>query len=384
MRRIRFLTAGESHGKGLVVIIEGIPYGLPISRGDIKRELKRRREVYGRSERMKIEEDEPEILSGVRFGKTIGSPISVLIRNVEWEKWKDIMREEEGEWERLKTPRPGHADYAGVIKYGTGDIRPIMERASARETVMRVVAGAFAKKFLREFGIEIKSRTLSIGGIWAEGGWDVEGSPLRCPDKDAEKKMKELIDRAREEGDTLGGVFEVVAKGVPPGLGSHIQWDLRLDSRIAGAIMSINAVKAVEIGEGIKIAGMKGSESHDEFYVSQGKVRRKTNRAGGIEGGISNGEEIIVRAYVKPVPTLRKPLKSIDLDEGKEVEAFYERSDICIVPAACTIGEAMLSLVIADAFLEKFGGDSMDEVRRNYKTYIEGIKWWSSDFTATG
>jgi len=373
---LRFLTAGESHGKGLVVIIEGMVAGLPLSSEDIAADLARRQRGYGRGPRMGIEEDRAQILSGVRYGVTIGSPIALFIPNREWEAWKATMSVEaiSEMAEPLTQPRPGHADLAGVLKYGLEDIRPIMERASARETASRVAAGAVARQFLKQFEIKIHSHTLRIGGIEARSeviNWDyVEGSPLRCADPEAEQAMIEAIEGARVSGDSLGGIFEVITSNVPPGLGSHVHWDKRLDGRIAQAIMSIPAVKGVEIGAGFSLAQLKGSQAHD---IIQPHFRRTTNRAGGIEGGISNGQPIVVRAVVKPIPTLAHPLPSIDITTGEVAKAHHERSDICVVPSAGVIGEAVIALVLADAFLEKFGGDNLKETKSNYQRYISSL-----------
>jgi chorismate synthase len=381
MGQFRFLTAGESHGKGLVAVIEGMVAGLPLSEDYIAQDLKRRQLSYGRSARMEIEQDKAEIISGVRHGLTTGSPISLLIWNRVWEDWQDIMNVApvDKEISPITSPRPGHADLAGATKYGTEDIRPILERASARETAARVAIGAIARRFLGEFDIAIRSHTVSIGKHPSKQpkliDWkQVEKSPVRCADATAEKAMMAAIDEAKTEGDTLGGVFEVIATGVPVGLGSHVHWDRRLDSQIAQAVMSINAVKGVEIGAGFTIADVKGSQAQDIIEPSsEGATpswHRTTNRAGGIEGGISNGQPIMVRAAVKPIATLGKPLSSIDLRSGKKTEAHYERSDICVVPAAGVIGEAMLAIVLTDAMLEKFGGDHLNETLANYKNYI--------------
>ena len=384
MTRFRFLTAGESHGKGLSVIIEGLPAGLRVSEDYIASDLTRRQGGYGRSQRMKIEQDRAEILSGVHHGLTMGSPIALLIHNRDWENWQDIMSVSptEQEVQPLTRPRPGHADLAGVTKYGLDDIRPILERSSARETAARVAAGAVARRFAEEFGIEVHSHTVAIGGRWASlrdaVDWEVvEKSPVRCADAEAEKAMIAAIDEAASSGDTLGGVFEVVATGVPVGLGSHVHWDRRLDGRIARAIMSINSVKGVELGDGFRMASLKGSQVHDTIETSDVSPywwRHATNHAGGIEGGISNGEPIVVRAVAKPVPTLREPLPSIDLSTKEAVQAHFERSDICIVPAAGVIGEAMLAIVLADALLEKFGGDNLKETLHNYRSYMNSIQ----------
>jgi len=381
MGQFRFLTAGESHGKGLVAVIEGMIAGLPVSEEYIAQDLKRRQAGYGRSNRMEIEQDKAEIISGVRHGLTIGSPISLLIWNRVWEDWQETMSTApvDKEISPITTPRPGHADLVGITKYGTGDIRPILERASARETAARVAVGAVAKRFLEEFGIAIHSHTTNIGKHQAKQpkaiDWQqVENSPVRCANAGAEKAMMAAIDEAKSEGDTLGGVFEVIAAGVPVGLGSHVQWDRRLNAQIAQAIMSIPAVKGVEVGSGFSLANIKGSQAQDIIELSpEGATppwNRTTNRAGGIEGGISNGQPIVVRAVVKPIATLGKPLPTIDLLTGKKTEAHYERSDICVVPAAGVIGEAVLAIVLTNAMLEKFGGDHLKETLANYKNYI--------------
>ena len=379
----RYLTAGESHGRALTAIIEGLPAGLSLDEEYIALDLARRQGGYGRSARMTIEQDKAEILSGVRHGLTIGSPISLLIRNRDWENWKEIMAvaTTETESEKVTRLRPGHADLAGTIKYGLDDIRPILERASARETAARVAVGAVARKLLKEFGIEIHSHTIAIGGVYAknEGSgkihWDnVEKSPVRCSEAETEKKMMAVIDKAKADGDTLGGVFQVVATGVPIGLGSHVHWDRRLSGKISQAIMSINAVKGVEIGAGFVLANLPGSQSHDIIERAGRKWQHETNRAGGIEGGITNGEPIVVKAVVKAIPTLAKPLPSVDLKTGESVVAHVERSDVCVVPAAGVIGESMLAIVLADAVLVKFGGDHIKETLRNYRGYLGEIK----------
>ncbi len=378
----RYLTAGESHGRALNAIIEGLPAGLSLDEEYIAHDLARRQGGYGRSARMEIEQDRAEILSGVRHGLTIGSPISLLIRNRDWENWKEIMAiaTTETESEKVTRLRPGHADLAGTIKYGLDDIRPILERASARETAARVAVGAVARRLLKEFGIEIHSHTIAIGGVYAknEGSgkidWNnVEKSPVRCAKAETEKKMMAVIDKAKADGDTLGGVFQVVATGVPIGLGSHVHWDRRLGGKIAQAIMSINAVKGVEIGAGFSLANLPGSQSHDIIERAGRKWHHETNRAGGIEGGITNGEPVVVKAVVKAIPTLAKPLPSVDLKTGESVVAHVERSDVCVVPAAGVIGESMLAIVLADAVLEKFGGDHIKETLRNYKSYLGEI-----------
>jgi len=392
MGQFRFFTAGESHGKGLVAIVEGMVTDLPLQEEFINKELKRRQSGYGRGPRMKIEQDKVEIISGVRYGLTIGSPIALLIPNRDWQNWQETMAiaPSKNEVEPVTCPRPGHADLAGVAKYGLKDIRPVLERASARETAAKVAAGAIARRFLEEFGIAIRSHTIAIGHVSWKGSetsavnWEqVESSAVRCTDPELEQRMIAAIDEAKAEGDTLGGVFELVATGLPLGLGSHVHWDRRLDGRIAQAIMSINAVKGVEIGSGFALARLKGSQAHDVIEPSPHVIasgekqslpwRHATNRAGGIEGGISNGEDITVRAVVKPIATLAKPLASIDLRTGKPAQAHYERSDVCVVPAAGVIAEAMLAIVLADACLEKFGGDNLRETLANYHNYLSLI-----------
>jgi len=388
MGQFRFSTAGESHGKGLVAIVEVMVADLPLEVEYIDKELKRRQQGYGRGPRMKIEEDKAEIISGVRYGRTIGSPIALFITNRDWQNWQEQLSTVpvDNEAEPVTSPRPGHADLAGVTKYGLKDIRPIIERASARETAARVAAGSIAKKFLEELGIAINSHTVAIGKYhcqrneaWSLDWQQVEASPVRCAGAESEKAMIAAIDEAKASGDTLGGIFEVIATGIPVGLGSYVSWARRLDGRIAQAIMSINAVKGVEIGAGFALGGLKGSQAHDVIEPSpRGEVkglpwRHVTNRAGGIEGGISNGEDIIVRAAVKPIATLASPLPSIDLSSGEVVQAHYERSDICVVPAAGVIGEVMLATVLADACLEKFGGDNLKETLANYRNYLSNI-----------
>jgi chorismate synthase len=390
MGQFRFLTAGESHGKALTVIIEGMPADLPLSEEDIAEELKRRQAGYGRGNRMRIEQDRAEILSGVRHGFTIGSPLALTISNRDWENWQEVMSISPTVTQipPLTRPRPGHADLAGVVKYGLRDIRPIIERSSARDTAARVAVGAVARRFLEEFNIETNSHTLAIGGHWAKNqfplDWEViENSPVRCADTEVEKAMIAAIDEAKKNGDTLGGVFEIIATGLPIGLGSYVHWDRRLDGQLAQAIMSINAVKGVEIGLGFALADLRGSQAHDVIQLREGKPsptegippwRRATNRAGGIEGGISNGEPLVIRAAVKPISTLAKPLKSVDLHSGEVVEAHFERSDICVVPAAGVIGEAMVAIVLTQAILEKFGGDNLKETLNNYQAYLANLQ----------
>jgi chorismate synthase len=390
MTHFTFITAGESHGKGLVAIVEGLPAGLPVDVDFINHELWRRQQGYGRGGRMKIESDEVEIVSGVRHGKTLGSPVSLLIRNRDFENWQDVMAVEPREFSdekrarKLTRPRPGHTDLAGGLKYDTHDLRDILERASARETAGRVAAGAFAKLLLKEMGIEVASHTAMIGGVpdqpvqatWEEIAGLSDDSPLRCVDKKAEQRMIELIDSTKEDKDTLGGIFEVVARGVVAGLGSHTQWNRKIDGRLARAIMCIPAVKAVEIGAGVDVSRTTGSRVHDEIGYNPGERRftRPTNRAGGIEGGITNGEEVRVRGHLKPISTLRRALASVDVVTKQESAAAFERSDIVAVPAAGVIGEAMVAIVLADAAREKFGGDSLREVKRNFEGYLEQLR----------
>jgi chorismate synthase len=388
MGEFRFLTAGESHGKGLVAVVEGMVADLPLEEGHINKELKRRQQGYGRGPRMKIEEDKAEIISGVRYGLTTGSTIALFITNMDWQNWQEQLSVSpvEKEAEPVTLPRPGHADLAGVTKYSLKDIRPIIERASARETAARVAVGAIARRFLEEFDVAIHSYTMAIGQYHRERGeassidWQqVEASPVRCAHAEQEKAMMAAINKAKADGDTLGGIFEVIATGVPIGLGSHVSWDRRLDGRIAQAIMSINAVKGVEIGAGFALAELKGSQAHDVIEPNPRSKpkglpwRHVTNRAGGTEGGISNGEDIIVRAAIKPIATLASPLPSIDLRSGEKAKAHYERSDICVVPAAGVIAEAMLAIALADACLEKFGGDNLKETLANYRNYLSNI-----------
>jgi chorismate synthase len=383
MSTLRFLTAGESHGKALTVIVEGTPAGLSLSENYIAKHLARRQHGYGRGGRMDIEQDRADILSGVRHGLTIGSPISLLIANKDWPNWREPMSVEpvESETERLTRLRPGHADLAGVMKYGHDDVRNILERASARETAARVAAGAVVRRLLEEFGILVRSHTVAIGGIHADTSGDtdwerVEASPVRCADAKAEAAMMQAIDAAKEADDTLGGVTEVVAEGAPIGLGSHVQWDRRIDGLLAQACVSIQACKAVSIGDGWQATDDKGSQVHDVIDPVTDMAhpwQRQTNRAGGVEGGMTNGMPVVVRMAMKPIPTLANPLPSVNLDTGEQVQAHYERSDVCVVPAAGVVGEAMVALVLANAFLEKFGGDGVAETRRNYEAYMKTI-----------
>ncbi|WP_026487381.1 chorismate synthase [Caldanaerobius polysaccharolyticus] len=374
---MRYLTAGESHGRCLTAIIEGIPSNVHISVDRINEELKRRQAGYGRGLRMKIESDKVQILSGVRNSKTTGAPISLMIENRDWPNWEKIMDPIVSSGERVVTrPRPGHADLSGAIKYGLQDIRDVLERSSARETAIRVAVGAIAIQLLELFGIYVRSHVVSIGGIKAknvgefnEEFWrKVDKSEVFCGDGDAEVKMKDLIDKAKAEGDTLGGIFEVIVTGLPVGIGSYVQWDRKLDARLAYALMSIQAVKGVEFGYGFKAADMPGSMVHDEIYYSEEKgYYRITNGAGGIEGGMTNGQPVVVRCAVKPIPTLYKPLKSVDMRTKQPVEASVERSDVCAVPAASVVGKAVVAWEIASALLERYGGDNIEDILKNYR-----------------
>ena len=385
----RFTTAGESHGRALVAIVEGLPAGLPIDVDQINHELWRRQQGYGRGGRMKIEQDQIEILSGVRHGLSLGSPLALTIENKDWANWNEVMATDARELppeksRRVKRPRPGHADLAGGLKYDAHDLRNVLERASARETAARVACGAIAKQLLAHFGIEIRSHVIQLGGIpekpleltFDQIASVSDDAPLRCADKDIEQKMVALIDQKKSEGDTLGGIFEVVARKVPPGLGSHTSWDQKLDGLLAQAVMSIHAVKAVAIGAGIEASSLPGSEVHDEIsYNDETKeFIRATNRAGGLEGGVTNGEEVRVRGHLKPISTLRRALRSVDIDTKQEERAAFERSDITVVPAAGVIGEAMVALVLAKAMREKFGGDSLGEMKRNFEGYREQLR----------
>lgn len=371
----RYLTAGESHGKCLTAILEGLPAGLRLREADIDKELLRRQKGYGRGGRMQIEKDKVEILSGLYRGKTTGAPFCIMVLNKDWKRW--------GEMLPLTKPRPGHADLAGMLKYNFQDLRPVLERASARETAARVGVGAIAKKLLDEFNIWIYSRTVRIGDIEDLSNYKparknyklVDASSLRCVDKETEKKMIELIDRTREKQDTLGGIFEVGIVNLPVGLGSFVQWDLKLDARLAFALMSIQAVKGVEVGLGFKGTVKFGSEVHDEiFYEEKRGFYRKTNNAGGIEGGMSNGELIILRGAMKPISTLSKPLWSVDLRTKRPHKASVQRSDVCAVPAAGVVGENVIAFEIAKVFKEKFGGDSLEEMKTNFYNYRNYLK----------
>jgi chorismate synthase len=386
---LRFFTAGESHGQALLAFVSGLPAALPIDLEFINLELHRRQLGYGRGGRQKIEKDRADIFAGVRHGKTIGAPVALRIENRDWVNWEKILpvevsAESSANERKLLAPRPGHADLAGSQKFNFHDARYVLERASARETAARVAAGAFAKLLLRELGTEIASHTVQVGHVRLEraANWDeiraacadLE-SPLRCVDPTLQKKMTAEVDSALKAGDTVGGIFEVVAHNVPVGLGSHAQWNEKLDGRLAQALMSIQAVKGVEIGAGVTAAGSYGSEVQDEisYDKSAKRFRRSSNRAGGLEGGITNGEDVIVRGYLKPISTLRRALGTADMVTKEPVRAAYERSDWCVVPAAGVAGEAMVGLVLADAFLQKFGGDSLSEMRRNFDNYARQI-----------
>jgi len=387
---LRYLTSGESHGEALVAFLSGMPAGLHVDQAFLDRELWRRQQGYGRGGRMKIERDTAHILSGVRHGMTIGSPIAVLLENKDWKNWQESLPVEAGDaakHKRVASPRPGHADLAGALKYNFADARYVLERASARESAARVAIGSLAKLLAREFGMEVLSHVISVGNasIGEEIAWqriaplrDRDEVLLNCADADAELHMKEEVDRVLRTGDSVGGVFEVVAHNVPPGLGTYAQWDERLDALLAGAIMSLQAVKAVEIGSGITAAASLGSAVHDEIGYDESTgfagFTRSRNNAGGIEGGVSNGEDIRVRGYLKPISTLRRPLQSVDFATREPVKAAYERSDVCVVPAAGVAAEAMVALTLARCALEKFGGDSMTETLRNFQGYLEQLK----------
>jgi len=373
---LRFLTAGESHGPALSVVVDGLPAGVPVDPALLNADLKRRQGGYGRGGRMRIETDVVEVLSGVRHGATLGSPVALVVRNKDHENWKDVMSpdpqpQEARRRRALKHPRPGHADLAGALKFLTDDLRNVLERASARETTSRVAAGGLARALLRAASIEVRSHVLRIGEAAISPNDEipfdrlagVEGSPVRCADPAAEKAMIAQIDKAKKAGDTVGGVFEVVVSGLPPGLGSFAQWDRRLDGRLAQALMSIQAVKAVALGAGFEAGFTPGAAFHDEILYDDARgLHRATNRAGGLEGGVTNGEELRARAVIKPIPTLLMPLRSINLRTKEPEDASVERSDTCVVPAGGVVGEAMVCLVLADALLEKFGGDSLEEV----------------------
>ena len=386
----RFETAGESHGECLVATLTGLPAGIPVSLDAVNRELWRRQQGYGRGGRMKIETDRAEIVAGVRHSKTIGSPVAILVRNADWKNWTQALPVEDFDGsdshrKSVTRPRPGHADLAGAIKYDFKDARYVLERASARETTARVAVGAIAKALLGEFGIQVLSHVIAVGPvrIGRAVSWEElvalslkQEVLLGCADPEVEVKMKEVVDEAYRTGDTVGGVFEVVARGVPAGLGSHASWDSRLDGRLAQAIVSMQAVKGVEVGFAADGAASFGSKVQDSIHYDrqEREFTRGANRAGGVEGGITNGQDVLVRGLLKPISTLRRPLESVDLATREPALAAYERSDVAVVPAAGVIGEAMVALVLAQAFLEKFGGDSIGETRRNYEGYLQQVK----------
>jgi chorismate synthase len=388
---LRWLTAGESHGRALVTICEGIPAGVEITTADIAAALARRRAGYGRGARMKFEQDEVEITGGVRHGRTLGGPVAIRVANTEWPKWETVMSpdpvpaedlEELARNAPLTRPRPGHADLAGMQKYGYDDARPVLERASARETASRVAVGEVARQYLRQaLGIEVLSHVVAIGPVAAPQDVvpepadraGIDEDPVRCLDPAASAAMQEEIDLARKDGDTLGGVVEVLGYGLPPGLGSHVHWDRRLDGRLAAALMSIQAIKGVEVGDGFTTARRRGSQAHDEIESAAGRIRRRTNRAGGIEGGMSTGEVVRVRAAMKPISTVPRALATVDVRTGDPARAINQRSDVTAVPAAGVVAEAMVALVLAEASAEKFGGDSVAEVRRNLAGYLDSL-----------
>mgnify|MGYP001198267096 CR=1 FL=1 len=388
---LRWLTAGESHGPALVAILEGVPAGVQVTSAEVSRELARRRLGYGRGARMTFEKDEVEIIGGVRHGRTLGSPVAIRVGNTEWPKWQKVMAADPVDDAELAglarnapltRPRPGHADLAGMQKYGYTDARPILERASARETAARVAVGAVAKALLRQaLGVEIVSHVVALGSVQVKpetrptpvDADAIDADPLRCADPEASARMVAEVDAAKKDADTLGGVVEVLAYGVPPGLGSHVQWDRRLDARIAAAMMSIQAIKGVEIGDAFAQARSRGSAAHDEIVPTEQGVTRATDRAGGLEGGITTGEPLRVRAAMKPISSLTRPLSTVDVTTGEAAVAITQRSDVCAVPAAAVVAEAMLALVLGDAALEKFGGDSVTEVRRNAAAYRESL-----------
>jgi chorismate synthase len=388
---LRWLTAGESHGRALLAICEGVPAGVEVATADVAAALARRRAGYGRGARMKFEQDEVELTGGVRHGRTLGGPVAIRVGNTEWPKWETVMAPdpvaedvlaEQARNAPLTRPRPGHADLAGMQKYGYDDARAVLERASARETAARVALGEVARRFLRQvLGAEIVSHVVAIGSVRAPDGLAplpadldrVDADPVRCLDPAASAAMQAEIDAAKRDGDTLGGIVEVVVYGLPPGLGSHVHWDRRLDGRLAGALMSIQAMKGVEIGDGLATAARRGSQAHDEMENTEAGIRRLTNRAGGIEGGMSTGEPVRVRAAMKPISTVPRALATVDVRTGEAAKAINQRSDVTAVPAAGVVAEAMTALVIADAVLEKFGGDSVAETARNYDSYLKAL-----------
>lgn len=387
---LRVLTAGESHGPELIAVMEGLPAGVPVSRSAIQADLARRKLGYGRGSRMKFEEDELTISAGVRHGYSLGSPIALRIGNTEWPKWVEVMSPEpveltdksRGRGAALTRPRPGHADLVGMQKYGFDEARPILERASARETAARVALGAVARSFLSELGVRLVSHTLSIGPVQVPEGAalptpdDVDAldaDPLRCFDPETSDRMVAEVDAARKDGDTLGGIVEVLAYGLPPGLGSHVHWDRRLDGRLAQALMSIQAIKGVEVGDGFETTRRRGSAAHDELFATDGGIARASDRAGGTEGGMSTGTVLRVRAGMKPIATVPRALRTVDVATGDAASAHHQRSDVCAVPAAGVVAEAMVAIVLAEAVLEKFGGDSVAETRRNLESYLAAI-----------
>jgi chorismate synthase len=395
---LRFSTAGESHGEALVALVSGLPAGIPVDQAFLNRELWRRQQGYGRGGRMRIERDAAHLLSGVRHGKTIGSPVAMTLANNDWKNWEEILPVEAGDAEKhkaVKSPRPGHADLPGALKYGFADARYILERASARESAARVACGALAKMLLAALGVGVGSHVIRVGAaeLGRDASWNEivasnarEEILLNCVDAEAEARMKAEVDKALRSGDTIGGVFEVVVHGLPPGVGTHVNWDERMDGLLAQAVMSLQAVKAVELGRGVTAASSMGSAVHDAIVYEQGeaepedggakftKFSRESNNAGGMEGGISNGEDVVVRGYLKPISTLRRPLASVDFTSREPVKAAYERSDVCVVPAAGVAGEAMVALTIARLMIDKFGGDSLGEMKRNFAGYCEQIR----------
>jgi len=390
VRRLTFASAGESHGRGLVAVLSGLPAGLGVDPGAVMEELRRRQRGYGRGGRMAIEADEADFLAGVRHGRTIGSPVAILIWNRDFANWQADMAAflepgQEPARPAVRRPRPGHADLAGGLKYAHRDLRDVLERASARETAARVAVGALCKQFLAAFGVEVRSQVLAIGAVEARPAdlsrgeeWSrVEASCVRCADAEAEAAMRAAVEAAGRDGDTLGGIGEVVALGVPPGLGSYVSWDERLDAALAAALMSVPSVKAVEIGDGWAVARLCGSAAHDGIVRDARRpwgLARTSNRAGGIEGGVTNGEPVVARVAFKPIPTLQRPLESVNLDTGAAEAAHAERGDVCVVPAGCVVAEAMMALVLANAMLCKFGGDCMDDTLAAYRAYLSRLE----------
>jgi len=384
---IRFLTAGESHGPGLMAVIEGFPANVNIDLENVNYELYRRQQGYGRGGRMRIEQDKIEILSGIRFGKTLGSPISFELRNKDWDNWSEVMHQQNSyPGQEISRPRPGHADLSGSFKFGFDDMRNVLERSSARETAMRVAVGAFIKQFLEVFNVQIHSHVLQIGAVKVNPqnikelvasdqlNKLADESPLRCLDKDTEQEMIQLIDETKRQGDTAGGIVQLLIKNVPPGLGTYVHWDRKLEAGLAAALMSVQAVKGVEVGAGFCAADKPGSEFHDEIFIKDEKIARKSNRAGGIEGGMSNGEDIVIQVMMKPIPTLMKPLQSVDIKTKEVYLAHKERSDVTAVPALSVICEAVAAPVIANTLLEKFGSDSLQEIKQAFTAYTDKIK----------